>query len=721
MARTRLYAAALTVPLLLPPTDTLAQGAAPAEKVVLTSFSGGISKGSYQGGVDYAISEYLRRQRDPAFRASIARLVPDAAAALPALTLGAATGASAGNINALLASISWCTATIADRKTGARTAAIAPEQSLFWSTWVNTGFTQMLPEKFEEGEAREAAVLSRLFFDKVRKEGIKSFADQATFHQCNVPLGVTLTRASPVKVTLVDGRGSANVQRFATVLNVKTAPRAGDGGGLRLAFEAPPRLVDTARSLGALALLRELEPGRPDTGWVRLDTLFKAVLASSSFPVAFAAVEIRYRPGGLARETTPADSARARFYDGGLFDNNPFGLALRLYELNAVARGDTIPRVAPVAVVYSNPNRYRGSFEKERRNTTQQRDDDGLAGVRQMLGGAWSAATEYELQSLARQISRDNELGLEKANVRGAAKAKMYLSSRSAPIMGEQLSSFGAFLGRAFREYDFYTGLYDGLEFVARNFVCASQPGADQPPKDAVAAEVARATEDACTRRVHLALTDRNVFGIDDLAAEVLSWHRAVEYPDHRPVTDVTNDQRADGNGASTTRTLAGDDLTPRRRTLLAGIHHAMSPLRTKPFEQECTRRNDPIASRLCVTRLDEVLERLADDEQVKEAAQSLAEWCDAKGNADAKQHGECTADKEFAALVRSPRKQMHRLVERALTNLQDAEDSIKDRPGDEPQHSAWVEAAFMQYRAASFRYRTGFRGKRFEVNPSTV
>ena len=48
-----------------PPSDRAARSSpAPAQdtQVVLTSSSGGIAKGSYQGGVDWTIIEFLRRE-----------------------------------------------------------------------------------------------------------------------------------------------------------------------------------------------------------------------------------------------------------------------------------------------------------------------------------------------------------------------------------------------------------------------------------------------------------------------------------------------------------------------------------------------------------------------------------------------------------------------------------------------------------------------------------
>src|SRR2546430_4042438 len=46
-------------------------------------------------------------------------------------------------------------------------------------------------------------------------------------------------------------------------------------------------------------------------------------------------------------------------------------------------------------------------------------------------------------------------------------------------VVGERLCSFAAFLGRPFREYDFYLGIYDALSFFAREACRGS--GTDSP------------------------------------------------------------------------------------------------------------------------------------------------------------------------------------------------------------------------------------------------
>ena len=97
------------------------QGSQPDPKqAVVFSATGGTSKGSYQGGGDWVVSEFLRRQRaDASFRTRVG-LTRE-------LELKAVTGASAGNVNALVAAIAWCTQEL-NRK-----AVIPAEDSLFWT------------------------------------------------------------------------------------------------------------------------------------------------------------------------------------------------------------------------------------------------------------------------------------------------------------------------------------------------------------------------------------------------------------------------------------------------------------------------------------------------------------------------------------------------------------------------------------------------------------
>ncbi len=129
------------------------------QRVVL-SLSGGISYGSYQAGVNWAMVDMLKRLKYGDLSAR-----PDHHD-FQNLTLAAATGASAGNINALFSALEWCDRT-----------SIPPERSLFFRTWANIGFTQLLPQALyrEHASVRDSAgapvpdsaLFSRRFFKAV--------------------------------------------------------------------------------------------------------------------------------------------------------------------------------------------------------------------------------------------------------------------------------------------------------------------------------------------------------------------------------------------------------------------------------------------------------------------------------------------------------------------------------------------------------------------------
>src|SRR5262245_44903224 len=92
-----------------------AEGTGASPSYVLT-VSGGISLGSYEAGLTWAMVRYLK-------------LAPDA---VDHGRLVAASGASAGNINAFLAATTWCQDEGTDR-------AETPEDNLFWKAWIPVG------------------------------------------------------------------------------------------------------------------------------------------------------------------------------------------------------------------------------------------------------------------------------------------------------------------------------------------------------------------------------------------------------------------------------------------------------------------------------------------------------------------------------------------------------------------------------------------------------
>lgn len=95
---------------------------------VSLTVSGGISLGSYQAGATWAFLYVLRHQEALRARRLAANGSPTPSYPEP-FELDVLTGASAGNINAILAAKEYC----------AKTPSRSPEASDLWFTWVRMG------------------------------------------------------------------------------------------------------------------------------------------------------------------------------------------------------------------------------------------------------------------------------------------------------------------------------------------------------------------------------------------------------------------------------------------------------------------------------------------------------------------------------------------------------------------------------------------------------
>src|SRR5437660_11772173 len=104
----------LALALLAAPPPSGARG-----KLALT-ISGGVSLGSYEAGLTWAIVQYLRVSEN-------------------ASDLAAVTGASAGAANALMAAAMWCE----DR---GETGDADPDRNLFHDLWAPIGLEDVLPD-----------------------------------------------------------------------------------------------------------------------------------------------------------------------------------------------------------------------------------------------------------------------------------------------------------------------------------------------------------------------------------------------------------------------------------------------------------------------------------------------------------------------------------------------------------------------------------------------
>lgn len=435
--------------LLCPPLFAQTAQQAVEQRVPISlAISGGISLGSYEAGLNWAVMRQLKYVREhPEQRSD---KFP------PALT--AVAGASAGGINALVSAMSWC-------MDDARMQGVAHDtvdQNLFRDIWLDVGFNNLLPENPAEYDPDDG-LLSRRAFDQVI-DRISQLLDKKIYRdECHIPVALTVTRTEPVVIS-VDGIEVRN-QRFVIPFVLKAS---GDGG-----LKLESYLVDhTNPMLGNVIYLRA-----NNADGVRLDKqrVIDAVLASSAFPVAFGRVHLQYCLRAEFSETTTAlrgncpqghVEATGDFVDGGVFDNVPLGVAKALAEAQ--------PKHPDVeySYIYLDPGSRRPEDIKRSQSLMMQRSlGYGLSSQLSFLSGAIASGEEYELYSVLRNPDwADKKM------------RRILLTSRNPPITGEFLAHFGAFIDEPFREYDYYAGVYDAILNIAR-YRC-SRMNSDVSPTD---------------------------------------------------------------------------------------------------------------------------------------------------------------------------------------------------------------------------------------------
>ena len=494
--------------------------------VVFTA-SGGISLGSYQAGLTWALMRFMRMSNDSLEYRQDKKL--------PYFNVVALTGASAGNINAIMTAIEWCT------PKPASISSWAPESSLFYRTWVNVGWAQLFPDVHDSDEN---GVLDRKFYRDALYDIIIARRKQATVPTCaGLPLGITITRVMPTTITF-GGQIEVPTQRMATVMTFDTVPSTAVSSP-QLASSSPPTSLKPlvfrqppsefrSPSLGAL-----VAPATGGSVAIPDTSLFTFIEASSAYPIAFGPRTIKtydameLQGDGICPHAEPrlvrcAGATSVSYTDGGVFDNNPLALAFELHRLSANTmkrkykaetfdlRNDSatkitsgskitgslgrmaqqegrsihdVPLYPPIGIdslkshadslylplvaaraIYIDPGILRGTLLARQTHADEPTSIGGLDAVVKLVSGAIPSARKYEMQSLARLMGRD---------ARGHESAIVRPTTRALPLMGEHLGAFGAFFGRPFREYDFYVGIYDGLYYVADEILCA--PGRRGP------------------------------------------------------------------------------------------------------------------------------------------------------------------------------------------------------------------------------------------------
>jgi len=398
---------------LAPATGSAALATRYNSKPVALTISGGVSLGSYEAGVNWALVRVLRETN---------------------AKLEAVTGASAGNINTVLTAYSWC---------GLDSKVQKPEESLFWNAWIPVDIDNLAPREFETGYADGDGVFSRSAFDSAL-DYVKKVSKTVAPADCSLRLGITLSKREAGLVTIDAGTKNLKIPAMRYVVPFKAAASAGQ----QLKFLSPAEAEINAWTIEELGL--HLLPGPPGAEFTLEEPLLDYVQAASAFPYAFGSMNLKYWERRSECSTAPPKyvSDSGVFLDGGVFDNVPVGLALRL-----LAGGQSTQEGS--FVIYIDPD--------QRRNGTPRSVEEQvapLAGVdstRAFLASAVGSARKQELQTVARYDLSKQEL----------KNVEFRLTGRTTNVFGEYYAAFGAFTDRRFREMDFYLGIFDGMTSAA--------------------------------------------------------------------------------------------------------------------------------------------------------------------------------------------------------------------------------------------------------------
>lgn len=382
--------------------------------------SGGISKGAYQAGALWGFLQAERALRDQTRDSAI--------------RIDAITGASAGNVNSLLASVEWSTAIDASRN---------EESSLLWQVWTSLGVEKLLPVG-----AKKESVISALSHTALDPAiDLASASQRLSLLNCEIRIAISMTRFDSATIVKIQG-----LRDVAVLRHVSKALYQSSATGWRLT-----KLGDSLslRGPGVQMSARAVKDS------IDFDDFKSHVLASAAFPFAFP-------PRRVAASRTSGDSLSGVFVDGGVFDNEPIDVGEALLQLSPGCSANCV-------IVFASPNRRLGVAQLPSSTT-------GGPGVHSVIetpvpAPLWSfldfaqlirrAAADAEVARLRYQLDSG---GNSCTNPTVTSRVCLVTSERRRAIFGSTAGSFGGFLGKNFLEYDFYVGVYDGLCAHARTF-----------------------------------------------------------------------------------------------------------------------------------------------------------------------------------------------------------------------------------------------------------
>jgi predicted acylesterase/phospholipase RssA len=471
---------------------------------VYLTISGGVAAGSYQSGVNWGLLRVIRLSSDSGWRFNHGFQRP--------LVLGGMAGASAGSINALLTAMEYCAAD--DRPD--------PRQSLFWRLWIPTGFTSLLgADKVPAGRSSDGGVFDRRVMRDVYLQALIDFGARERFRSgCEVPLGLTVTRLIPAREHVLGGQTATPIRAPVTRHAATFALRADDPQLLR---HQSVSFRDFAPDATSAHFGHRIWIASEDPRALSIEDVYPLLAASSAFPLAFSPVTLQYSREPDCRPRRCSE-VRATFVDGGAFDNNPVDLVIGLRRYRAARPPAGVDSTRSL-VVFIDPDERRGPPDPV---PHEQLARSGLLGLMDLASGFLSAGRSYELASLRKLVDLNPDAYALDLN-------PIRTSDRRFAIVGSELGAFAAFLGKPYREFDFYVGVYDGLYAAARLFPAAGD-------------STARSTASQDGERLWNLLQDTAIVRFDaDRALLVKLWEREFRKSDSYVATLASHEPRQRG------------------------------------------------------------------------------------------------------------------------------------------------------------------------------
>ena len=320
--------------------------------------------------------------------------------------------------------------------------SLDPRQSLFHRVWVPMGLNQL----FRPDSKSPVAAFSQQSFQEVGAMVEEELA-RGLPEDCDVVLGVVASRLSPRLIEAAEGRLKVPVTEEHFVVRIR-----GRGEG------RPPLITNYVDpdSLDEQALLPEAGDGS-----VPFAALLDAVIASTSFPVAFPPRPVKHCVVRTRGRTAPV-------LPGGVGHHEPLRRRRRLRQLPAPAgrhlrRGRALPdagaglrwndgprldasRAPPPEVAFAFLSADAAAFPDQAASESGG-DPSLLPLLLRELGGFVNSARSRELFLLIQDYPETAE--------------NLIFPRRHFPAASSPMYAFFGFFDRGFRSFDFDLGMYE--------------------------------------------------------------------------------------------------------------------------------------------------------------------------------------------------------------------------------------------------------------------